>query len=121
MVVESEAGCLNELRFSFTMTTNFFSDSSKNITVPDALIYFVHIGKQNCISKSSGESDCIFLIRRKVNTMTVFTTIEFFIPMFEDIFFIFSLNDENHCTSVDTGRNYSINSSTARLWSNGFE
>ena len=32
-------------------------------------------------------------------------TIEFFIPMFEDIFFIFCLNDENNCTSVDTSRN----------------
>ena len=32
-------------------------------------------------------------------------TIEFFIPMFEDIFFIFCLDDENNCTSVDTSRN----------------
>ena len=32
-------------------------------------------------------------------------TIEFFIPMFEDIFFIFCLDNENNCTSVNTSRN----------------
>ena len=108
------------------MTTNLFSHFSINITIPDALIDFIHIRKQNCVSESSRESDCVFFtLVRKINTVTVFAlkmyfisrktgfiwmkiityTIEFFIPMFEDIFFIFCLDDENNCTSVDTSRN----------------
>ena len=108
------------------MTTNLFSHFSINITIPDALIDFIHIRKQNCVSESSRESDCVFFtLIRKINTMTVFAlnivinkqqnwlylnknnnsySIEFFIPVFEDVFFIFGLDDENNCTSVNTCR-----------------
>ena len=55
------------------MTTNLFSHFSINITIPDALIDFIHIRKQNCVSESSRESDCVFFtLIRKINTMTVF-------------------------------------------------
>ena len=55
------------------MSTNFFPLLSINIKIPDALIDFVHVGKQYCISESSRESDGVFFILvRKINTVTIF-------------------------------------------------